>query len=73
MRRAFVFLDFDMLIRHFVMSGAFSKLEERYEVTYVVHTDSTSDKTPVNVEVDKLVEKVNRNHSEGDWKSIACG
>ena len=77
MRRAFVFLDFDMLIRHFVMSGAFSKLEERYEVTYVVHTDSTSDKTPVNVEVDKLGLKrlvrfeVPRKRM-GSWDKLYC-
>jgi len=39
MKRAFVFLDHDMTIRHFVKSGAFADLERRFEVTYVVNVD----------------------------------
>ncbi len=35
--KALVFLDFDMLVRHFVMSGGFAKLEEDFEVVYVAH------------------------------------
>src|SRR5882672_7089674 len=54
MKRAFVFIDFDLLIRHFIMSGAFEELERRYEVTYVVHTDSTSDKKGIYADVDAL-------------------
>lgn len=54
MKRAFVFIDFDAVIRHFVMSGAFAELERRYDVTYVFHKDTTSEKTPINVDVDAL-------------------
>jgi hypothetical protein len=54
MKRAFVFIDFDMLIRHFVLAGAFSELEKRYEVTYVIHTDSTAEKSGINVDIESL-------------------
>lgn len=54
MKRAFIFLDYDMLIRHFVLAGAFRELERRYDVTYVVQTDPSSDKTAINVDVEKL-------------------
>ena len=43
-KKALVFLDFDMLIRHFILGGAFEALEETYEVKYVFHVDETSPK-----------------------------
>ena len=39
-----VFIDFDAVIRHFVLSGAFREIERRHEVKYVFHTDATSEK-----------------------------
>jgi hypothetical protein len=38
-RKALVFVDFDVLIRHFIMSGAFADLERRFDVVYVAHDD----------------------------------
>ena len=43
-RKALVFIDYDMLVRHFVLSGAFAELEKRFHVRYVFHADSTSPK-----------------------------
>lgn len=53
-RKALVFIDYDMVIRHFVLSGAFRELEKRFAVRYVIHRDSTSPKQGVNVDVDTL-------------------
>ena len=39
MKRALVFIDHDMTIRHFVKSRAFAELERDFEVTYVVNVD----------------------------------
>jgi hypothetical protein len=44
-KKAFVFIDFDVSIRHFIQSGAFAALEKAYDVTYVFHVDSTTSKT----------------------------
>jgi hypothetical protein len=41
-KKALVFIDFDMLIRHFVCSGVFRELESEFEVKYIFHTDSTN-------------------------------
>src|SRR5262245_41460504 len=54
MKRVFVFLDLDVLIRHFILSGAFEELEKHCEVTYVIHTDTTSDKKGIYADVSKL-------------------
>ncbi|MBL8833940.1 MAG: hypothetical protein JNL71_16235 [Rhodospirillales bacterium] len=37
--KALVFIDYDALVRHFVMSGAFVDLEKAFDVTYIAHDD----------------------------------
>ncbi len=51
MKKALVFIDYDITIRHFIHSGVLKELESRYDVTYVFHTDSTSSKRTVHVDV----------------------
>ena len=53
-RKALVFIDYDMLVRHFVLSGAFAELEKRFDVRYVFHSDSTSSKQALHVDPAKL-------------------
>lgn len=53
-RKALVFLDYDMLIRHFVQSGAFADLEKEWDVRYVFHTDPTSPKQGIYADVERL-------------------
>lgn len=53
-RKALVFIDYDMLVRHFVLSGAFAELEKRFHVRYVFHSDSTSPKQALHVDPAKL-------------------
>jgi len=53
-KKALVFVDYDLLVRHFVLSGAFSELERRYDVKYVFHTDSTSPKQGIYLDVNQL-------------------
>ena len=53
-KKAFVFIDFDMSIRHFIHSGTFKELEHEYEVTYVFHADSTSDKKGIHCDWNAL-------------------
>lgn len=53
-RKALVFLDYDMLIRHFILSGVFHELEQRYEVVYVFHQDQTSEKQGIYADIEKL-------------------
>ncbi len=47
MKKALVFIDMDAVVRNFVHSGAFQALERRYDVTYVFHSDTTSEKKGV--------------------------
>jgi len=54
MKKALVFIDFDILIRHFIKSGAFSELDNCYDVTYVFHKDSTTDKQGIFSDVGDL-------------------
>lgn len=49
-KTALVFLDYDMLIRHFVLAGAFRELEKTWRVKYVFLADSTSSKTPLTID-----------------------
>lgn len=46
-KKVLVFIDYDMLIRHFVLSGVFHQLEAEYEVKYVFHSDNTSVKKSI--------------------------
>ena len=54
MKKAFIFIDFDMLIRHFILSGSLKELEKEYDVTYVFHTDPTSPKKGIYQDIDHL-------------------
>jgi hypothetical protein len=53
-KKALVFLDYDMLVRHFVLSGAFRELERTWQVKYIFLADATSQKTPLTVEPSRL-------------------
>jgi len=53
-RKALVFIDYDMLVRHFVNARAFADLEKSWDVKYVFHTDSTSQKQGIFADVDAL-------------------
>lgn len=44
MKKALIFIDYDMLIRHFVLNGTFDTLARTHDITYVFHRDSTSEK-----------------------------
>lgn len=52
--KALVFIDFDMLVRHFILSGAFCELGKHYDVKYVFHADRTSDKQGIHTDIDAL-------------------
>lgn len=43
-KKALVFVDHDLIIRHFIKSNAFRELEEAYEVTYVFNVDESTQK-----------------------------
>ncbi len=73
-RKALVFIDYDMLIRHFIQAGAFAELEKSWDVRYVFHTDPTSPKQGVYADVDSLglvnytrFELPRRRMGEWDW------
>ena len=76
-KKALVFIDFDMVIRHFILSGAFRELEQAYDVKYVFHTDDTSPKQGIYTDVDALGLK---NYSRfpiprkrmGTWDPLYC-
>ena len=53
-KKVLVFLDYDLLIRHFVLGGAFADLERQHDVKYVIHVDSTSPKQGIHFNVDQL-------------------
>ena len=43
-KKALVFFDHDLLIRHFIHSGIFKELDHDYDVTYVFNHDPDTDK-----------------------------
>ncbi|OGT89675.1 MAG: hypothetical protein A2286_10185 [Gammaproteobacteria bacterium RIFOXYA12_FULL_61_12] len=53
-KKILVFIDYDMLIRHFVLSGVFRELESAYEVKYVFHSDDTSSKRSIYQDISAL-------------------
>lgn len=53
-KKVLIFIDYDMLIRHFVLSGVFRELESAYEVKYVFHSDSSSAKRSIHHDVKSL-------------------
>lgn len=53
-KKALVFLDYDLLIRHFILSGAFRRLEEQFDVAYVFSTGRDSDKPTIFTDIGSL-------------------
>ena len=53
-KKALVFIDTDVAIRHFIKNTTFSKLSEAYEIIYVFNNDKTTDKSSVNTPLDSL-------------------
>jgi hypothetical protein len=43
-KRALIFIDHDLIVRHFIKSGAFRELEQQYDVTYVFNIDGSTEK-----------------------------
>jgi len=56
-KKALIFIDFDALVRHFVMSGAFADLERNFDVVYVVHDDPASPKKTFTVDLSQYVDR----------------
>jgi hypothetical protein len=54
MKKALIFIDYDITIRHFIHSGVFSDFEKQYDVTYIFHADSTSKRQAIHVDVANL-------------------
>jgi hypothetical protein len=54
MKRALVFVDHDIIVRHFIHSGAFSELERCFDVTYVFNVDTTTSKRWLHTDVRNL-------------------
>lgn len=53
-RKALVFIDHDLIVRHFIKSETFLELEQHYEVAYVFNIDSTTEKKSLFTDVGKL-------------------
>lgn len=43
-KKTLIFIDHDLIVRHFIKSGAFRELEEQYDVTYVFNVDESTEK-----------------------------
>lgn len=52
--KALVFIDHDMIVRHFVLSGAFAEIERTFDVTYVFNDDTSTHKKWLTVDVHSL-------------------
>lgn len=53
-RKALVFIDHDLIVRHFIKSGAFRELEQGYDVTYIFNVDESTEKKWLFTDVDSL-------------------
>lgn len=53
-RKALVFIDHDLIIRHFIKSGAFHELEKSFDVTYIFNIDESTEKKWVFTDIDSL-------------------
>lgn len=43
-KKALVFIDHDLIVRHFIKSEVFGELEQQYDVTYVFNVDESTEK-----------------------------
>lgn len=53
-KKALIFIDYDMLIRHFILSGTFNALEKEFDVKYVFHTDDNAQKVGFHTDITAL-------------------
>jgi hypothetical protein len=53
-RKVLIFIDHDLIIRHFVKSGAFRELEQNYDVIYVFNVDESTEKKSLFADIDNL-------------------
>lgn len=53
-KKALVFIDHDLIVRHFIKSGAFRELEQGYDVTYIFNVDNSTEKKWLFTDVDGL-------------------
>lgn len=53
-KKALIFIDHDLIVRHFVRSGAFRELEQQYDVTYIFNVDNSTEKKWLFTDVDGL-------------------
>ena len=54
MKKALIFIDHDMIIRHFIMSNAFREIEEEYDVTYVFNDEGENKNKWIHSDVSEL-------------------
>lgn len=52
--KALIFIDLDIVIRHFILSGAFAELEKSYDITYVFNRDPESEVQWVSADIEAL-------------------
>lgn len=50
-KRAFIFIDLDLTIRHFVLSGAFEELGKHFDITYVFHQSPGDEKKGIHNDI----------------------
>ncbi len=53
-KKALIFYDLDLAIRHFLLSGAFDELEKEYELVHVFHVDDEADKKGIYSDIESL-------------------
>lgn len=53
-KKALIFIDYDMLIRHFVLSGTFDELQKEYDIKYVFHVDKAAEKVGLHTDIASL-------------------
>ena len=75
MPKALVFIDHDMIVRHFVHSDAFAALGEAFDVTYVFNDDISTEKKWLTLDIDSLgLGRVLRTHIPrirmGSWYKL---
>jgi hypothetical protein len=54
MKKLLVFVDSDVVIRHFIKSKTFDEIESKYQVVYVFNKDDTSQKKSTYYDVNQL-------------------
>lgn len=55
MAKLLVFIDHDLIVRHFLKSGILQVLEQHHEVKYVLNWDGSTDKRQLNVHPSTLI------------------